>query len=281
MANRSGTANAVIQALKVGAPSLDQSTITTMTKLIARDGLPSLTKMEPAPLERPSRETEKKAPLPKLSKSEVIVLTLLGHPNEWFLVLTAKKRRTDVGLSGLGKAFQMTTRREKGEIAHYARFSGDMSQVSEKGIAFIQRLNEKLNVIRESVESGTYAVSSKTRLVRGSLAHASKYPMNTVEATFLRLIETPNTRVLLTSHSTSNEVWHTFRWKWQTRYGFDLSQFEFSQEKQSDGTFNLYGTYTPNKAGGMNQGLREFVEFLHTKPIAGAKASSKGSISIR
>lgn len=280
MANRSGTAQAVIQALKHGAPALDQNTIATMTRLIARDGLPSLAKAEPAPLERSGKSTSLKVRIPKLSNTEVIVLTLLGHPNEWFHVLTAKKRRASVGLSRLGRAFTMTTRHEKGMIAHYVQFSGDMSQLTETGTAFIERLNEKLNTIREYAESGAIAPTSP-RLVRGSLGHASRYPLNEVEASFLRLVEKPNTRTLLSSHSKSNEVWHTFRWKWQTRYGFDLSQFEFCQEKQSDGTFNLYGTYTPNRSGGMNEGLREFVEFLRSKPKSTTKTSGKSSISIR
>lgn len=284
MANRTGTANAVIHALQKSAPSLNKTTVAAMSKLIAGSGAPSISKMEPAPLERQSAKSAKSARVPKMTKTEVIILALLGSPNEWFHILTAAKRRSDFGFSGMGKAFEMTTRREKNKIAHYARFTGDMDKVSAKGLKMLNRINEKLNAIREGVEEGVTAPSGRTlkSTTNGSLAHASKYPLNAVERAFLTLVDTPNKRVLLTENSASNEVWHTFRWKWQTRYGFDLSQFTFEQEKQPNGNYNLYGTYTPKVGGAMNPGLRDFVAFLHTKPSTAQKsARSASSISIR
>lgn len=282
MPARSNTAKVVTQAIQKGAPNIDAPTLTAMSKLIARNGLPTISKMEPAPLERPSRASAKPARIPKMSKTEVIVLTLLGHPDEWFHVLTAKKRRADFGLSGLGKAFQMTTRRVSGGVAHYARFTGDMNDVSAKGKELISRINSKLNEIREGVKAGAYTSRStkSSNASVGSLSHASKYPLTGEEMQFMELVTKPNQKVLLTENTSSNEIWHGFRWKWQNRYGFDLSQCAFSQEKQPNGLFNLYGVYTPNSRGEMNSGLREFIEFLKSKPTTEQKAQTKKRFGI-
>lgn len=283
MPAKTNAAKAITQALVKAAPGLDASTVATMSKLIVQNGVPSITKMEPTPISKASRKAVKPARVPKMGKTELIVLSLLGHPGEWFHILTSKKRRSDFGLSGLGKAFEMTTRSVSGGIAHYARFNGDMNLLSPKGKDFITKMNEKLNEIRTGVQAGAFSAkpTSKTnRVTTGSLSHASKYPLNDEESQFLLLVSMPNKKILMTADTSSNEIWHGFRWKWQSRYGFDLSQCTFSQEKQPNGLFNLYGVYTPNSRGEMNSGLREFIEFLKSKPTTEQKAQTKKRFGI-
>lgn len=280
---KTNAAKVVTEALANSAPELDTSTVKAMSKLIARNGIPSITKMEPAPMEKATRHNMKPARIPKMSNTELIVLSLLGHPNEWFHILTAKKRRSDIGLSRLGKAFETTTRRLSDGVAHYARFTGNMADVSPRGMELIAKMQSKIDEIRSGVEAGAFnstATRAPSAVTPGSLSHASKYPLNSEESQFLALVSQPNKKILMTENTSANELWHGFRWKWQTRYGFDLSQCAFSQEKQPSGLFNLYGTYTPNSRGEMNPGLKEFVDFLKSKPTNEQKAQTKKRFGI-
>jgi hypothetical protein len=100
---------------------------------------------------------------------------------------------------------------------------------------------------------------------QSSLSHAGKYAINAQELKFLEVVSRPNTRMLATEGTSKSSYWQTFRWKWQN-YGFDLSQLVIEQEKQPNGTFNIYVTCS----GLPNQGIRSLVEFLANKP--GARA---------
>jgi hypothetical protein len=221
-------------------------------------------------------------PASRLNTSDVILMTLLSNPNEWFLVLTAKSRRRDIGLYGLGDCFEMTTHREGGNVQHYVRYTG--GRLNEKGKRKVERIRKKMGLIRSSVASGGVWLAtsrpSRSRKGRtakkGSLIHAAMYPLSAEEFTFLdKIIPNPNSEILVLSGTKNNEIWHSFRWKWQSRYGFDLSEIAVSQQKVGEKKFNIYVTYTPRNAGVMSDEMARFVNFLEQKRGKRGKKSVK------
>lgn len=228
----------------------------------------------------------------KLSKFDIVVLTLTSNPNKWFLVFSGNKKRQDIGLYQMGACFEMVRRSENGKINHYARYTGGtMNKFGQNRMKVLAKKmaklgaaaakNEKIVIDNatprtstEAREEGKSAVS-KTKHSRKSVAkkpskvsliHAGMYPLSKDEAKFLQFINSaPRVEHLLSSGVTNTDGWFSFRWKWQSRYGFDMSQISLRQEKQDDGTFNVYGKYTPNAANMMNPGLKELVYFLDGK----------------
>lgn len=215
----------------------------------------------------------------RLSNSEVVLMTLLVNPNEWFLVCTAKNRRRDVGIYGLGDCFEMTTRREDGLVKHYARYTG--GRLNKLGEQKVERIRKKMSAIRTSVTSGTLSLpghgSTKKKVIKkGSLAHAAMYPLSAEEIIFLdKIITNPNREILVLAGTKQNEVWHSFRWKWESRYDFDLSELTISQRKMDENKFNIYVTYTPKNAGVMSDEMTKFVNFLEEKRAKHGKKSVK------
>lgn len=227
----------------------------------------------------------------KLSKLDIVILALTSNPNKWFLVYTGTKKRQDVGLYQLGGCFEMIRREENGKIQHFCRYTGE--PMNENGKRRMETLRKKIDVLGKAAsKNGTVKVrdvsprkatqqnrgesirpSKKTRKisapkkpVKVSLAHAAIYPLTHEEKVFMEFVSsTPRYEHILSQNTNRPETWHTFRWKWQKRYGFDLSQISLRQEKQSDGTFNVYGTYSPNAANMMNPGLSSFVSWLSSK----------------
>lgn len=252
----------LIETLANTSTSVDKETIAKMARLIGDMKVDIPTKTLP-PVAMTNRV--KNAPIPRLTTVEVTIMTLLDQPNEWFLFRTAKKRGGNGSLRSLGKGLEITTRVNNGMVEHYARWTG--GPLSAEGTAKVKRIREKLRLIKEAVEKGVTIPARKTSKYQdlGSLKHVVKYPMNDTEETFIELLKRPNEKVLLRANSKSNEEFFTFRWKWETRYGFDLSQFTTSQEAQPDGTFHLYGRYTPNSRGEMNASLAKLVDVLEQK----------------
>lgn len=250
----------LIQTLASSASSADSQTISKMAKVISGTTALPVKMMPPASSSRASNGT-----IPRLTNIEVIVMTLLDSPNEWFLVKKSKKRGGNGPLRSIAKGIEIATRvNATGEIEHYARFTG--GALSAHGTAKVKKIREKLRIIKNVVESGAPIAATKTTKTKpGSLKHVVKYPMNETEELFIEVLKRPNVRVLLRNGVKSNEEFFTFRWKWETRYGFDLSQFTTSQEVQPDGTFNLYGQYTPNSKGEMNASLVKLVDVLEQK----------------
>ncbi len=251
----------LIETLSSSASNADQKTITKMAKVIS--GMAPLpVKMTP-PASTAGRTAS--GAIPRLTNLEVIIMTLLDAPNEWFLVKKSKKRGGNAQLRKIAKGIEIVTRvNTSGEIEHFARFTG--GALSVHGAVKVKKIREKLRIIKNAVESGAPVSATKTTKTKmGSLTHVIKYPLNDTEALFLETLKRPNTRVLLREGVKSNEEFFTFRWKWSNRYGFDLSQFTTSQEVQTNGTYNLYGQYTPNSKGEMSASLKKLVDVLEQK----------------
>ena len=254
----------LIETLTSSASNVDQQTIVKMAKVIS--GMAPLP-VKMAPPSSATGRTSSKA-VPRLTNIEVVIMTLLDSPNEWFLVKKSKKRGGNGPLRSIAKGMEIVTRaNEAGEIEHYARFTGGALTIP--GGRKVKQIREKLQTIKSAVESGLTVTSTRmgkaTKTKPGSLNHVIKYPMNETEELFLEVLKHPNSRVLLRSGAKANEEFFTFRWKWSTRYGFDLSQFTTSQEALPDGTFNLYGQYTPTSKGEMNASLAALVDVLEQK----------------
>jgi len=241
--------------------SADESTLSGMARLIAgmNVAIPVVSQL-PAEAER-----VKQNPIPTLSRVEVVMMSVMARPEEWHLVLTARKRRADLGFRELGTCFEMTTRKNGDSVDHYIRYTAS-GTLSSAGQAAQIKLHEKLRQIQDAVVNGA-APRRSTQRSQPSLNHAGKYPLNDTERKLINLVSTPNVRVCLEAGTKVHALWHTFRWKWQTHYGFDLSQISISQEKLPNGTFNIYGQYTPNAQGQMNPKLAELIAFLKTKPV--------------
>lgn len=224
-----------------------------------------------------------------LSKLDIVILALTSNPNKWFLVFTGTKKRQDVGLYQLGRCFEMIRRKENGKIQHYARYTGGpMNESGKHRMETLRKKMDKLSKIASKngkvkihdaspfskIQQGekvfipkkTRKTSKQKKKSKSSLHHAAIYPLTHEERMFIEFISSvPRQEYILSRNTNKPESWHTFRWKWQTRYGFDLSQISLRQEKQADGTFNVYGTYTPNAANMMNPGLASFVSWLSDK----------------
>lgn len=214
----------------------------------------------------------------RLSQAEIVLMTLLSNPNEWFLVLTGKNRRRDVGIYGLGDCFEMTTRRVDGLVQHYARYNG--GKLNALGKKKVDRIRNKMSAIRTSVAGGAITLSTrssrKKAVKKGSLTHAAMYALSAEEVIFLdKVITNPNREILVLSGTPQNETWHSFRWKWEARYGFDLSEISISQRKMEKGRYNIYVTYTPKQAGIMSEAMGDFVSFLEQKRVKHGKKSVK------
>lgn len=250
------------------ADRADQSTLSGMARILAQMGIDVAIQSEPAPISEDGLLATKS--IPRVSKFEMDFLAIVTNPNKWYLVATTSKKRRSSAFSQYGKCFETTIRQERGHYNHYVRYNG--SELNDSGQRRINEINTKLELIREAVASGGVRpmtkFSSGTGL--GSLTHAVKYPLNNEERNFLRLFDSPNEFVVLSEAMRQPSDWHAFRWKWQTRYGFDLSQISFTQKKRDDGLFTVRGKYTTNSEGGMNKGLAEFVEFLRKKPTSKA-----------
>jgi hypothetical protein len=144
--------------------------------------------------------------------------------------------------------------------------------MSAQGHARYVALQDKLRKIEEAVESGLPISSKSLKLKSESsgtkqatytdLERARQFAITAQERKFLEICQRPNTKVLVEDHTTKSSGWHTFRWKWE-KYGFDLSQMKIEQEKQSDGTFNIYVTCQ----GIPSEGIRKLIDFLGTKPV--------------
>ena len=224
-----------------------------------------------------------------LSKLDIVILALTSNPNKWFLVYSGNKKRQDVGLYQLGRCFEMIRRKENGKIQHYARYTGEpMNEAGKRRMETLRKKMDKLGKIaskngkvkihdaspfskmqqgeKVSLPKKTRKTSAQKKKSKSSLQHAAIYPLTHEERMFIEFISSmPRQEYVLSRNTNHPESWHTFRWKWQTRYGFDLSQISLRQEKQADGTFNVYGIYTPNAANMMNPGLASFVSWLSTK----------------
>jgi hypothetical protein len=196
---------------------------------------------------------------------------IVTNPNQWFLVATTGKKRRPSAFSQYGKCFETTVREDKGHYNHYVRYTG--GDLNETGQRLISGVEDKLNTLREAIVSGEVRGMRTTSSTSGpgSREVAGRYPLNNEERTFLRLFDNPNQMIVLADDITQPAEWYAFRWKWQTRYGFDLSQIKLSQKKKENGLFAMYGQYVPNSDGTMNDGLAEFVAFLMNKPEARAK----------
>jgi len=262
-------AAAKIEQLLAGTVSgTDASTLSAMAKIVASMGvaIPDTTELPPSLSGQGGKPASVR--VPRLNKTEILMLTLMANPEQWHMVARLKNRRANVGLGGLGSCFELGTRRVDGMINHYVRYttSGIMSP---QGHTRYLALQEKLAKIEEAVKSGMPIVSKggiktavSTQNPYTSLDHARKYALTSSERKFLEVVSRPNTKVLVADHTTKHSYWHTFRWKWQ-KYGFDLSQIEITQKKQEDGTFNIYATCN----GMPNKGVRDLVDFLASKPL--------------
>lgn len=230
---------------------------------------------------------------PRLSSADVSLMALISNPGKWFLLCTSKHRRHDLGVYGLGDCIDMTTRPTKnGLINHYARYTG--GKLNAKGKARIETIKKRITNLRESVAVSSdpfssvsslsvqkkSAVEKKPKLKttknskgkksvtkKGSLSHAVLYPMTEEETTFLeKVITRPNMQVLVSRNTADSASWFVFRWKWESRYDFDLSQISITQRKSTEGMgHDVWMSYTPNKDGSMNEGLLTFVNFLQLK----------------
>ena len=231
--------------------------------------------------------TTKQTKKPRLSSADVSLMALISNPGKWFLLCTSKHRRHDLGVYGLGDCIDMTTRPAKnGLINHYARYTG--GKLNAKGKARIETIKERITNLRESValpndpfssiSSLAVEKKSKTKTTKngkskksvtkkGSLSHAMLYPMTTEETTFLeKVITRPNVQVLVSENTADSASWFVFRWKWESRYDFDLSQIKITQRASTNGNgHDVWATYVPNENGSMNEGLAAFVSFLHLK----------------
>jgi hypothetical protein len=255
---------AVLAKSDIASSISNKQVISDMAKLISGMGVSVPKRMTPpAPM-----NTIKSAPLPKLSNLDSILLTLITNQNEWFLVLAGTtKRQASKRFRKLGPAIEVATRiNDSGTVDHYARYTG--AEFSDEGKVRMAKLTEKLTIIQKAASDGVTRRST-TGTLNGpaSLTHAVKYPLNKTERTFLDVVARPNEQILVRENATSNDEFFTFRWKWSRRYGFDLSQFTISQRRQDNGMYNIYAQYTPNADGTMNSSMREFVEFLHKKPL--------------
>lgn len=233
----------------------------------------------------------------QLTKLDIVLFALTSNPNKWYLVFTGNNPRQDIGLYQLGKCFEMIRRKENGKVNHYARYTGKpMNETGKRRMESLRKKMDRLGKIASSNKavgiqnvtplqngnSGKTSVkalskrTAKTKKTKKTAApkktpkysreHASMYPLTADEKVFLDFLNSsPRTEHVLSRGTKANDTWHCFRWKWQSRYGFDLSQISIRQEKQADGTYNIYGTYTPNAVNMMNPGLKEFYDFLMTK----------------
>lgn len=259
----------------------DKKTIQDMAKAISEMDLRIPVMLEIATT---SKQTKK----PRLSSADVSLMALISNPGKWFLLCTSRHRRHDLGVYGLGDCIDMTTRPAKdGLINHYARYTG--GKLNAKGKARIETIKKRIANLRESVALPSDPFSSVPSLVvkkksktkttkdskgkkskksvtkKGSLSHAVFYPMTEEETTFLeKVITQPNMQVLVSKNATDSASWFVFRWKWESRYGFDLSQIKISQRKSTSG-HDVWATYIPNENGSMNEGLAAFVNFLQLK----------------
>jgi hypothetical protein len=246
---------------------VDPSTLTSMAKIIKNMGLSAPIKMDlPPSLTGVNSSAAAVVRVPKLTNTEMLMLTLMASPEEWHIAAKSKSRRANVGLGGFGSCFELRTRNENGMISHYVRYT-DSGKMSPQGHSRYAALQQKLKKIEDAVRSGSpvFSNSKKVSVSQSSLSHAGKYAINAQELKFLEVVSRPNTRMLATEGTSKSSYWQTFRWKWQN-YGFDLSQLVIEQEKQPNGTFNIYVTCS----GLPNQGIRSLVEFLANKP--GARA---------
>lgn len=245
----------------------NKSHLSAMARELAKMGVSAPTKSSPAP-------STSSVSIPRVTTTEISVITMLANPNEWFLLEKNNKKRYQNNLHRYGTCFESATRYEKGMYCHYARYNG--GALSEEGRNRVQVIETKLSQIRNAVESGGIVTTAGSVTNSGSLAHASKYPLNDEERTFLDLVlNKPGQKVIISASSAKSDSWYGFRWKWTTRYGFDLSQFIISQKKNPDGTFCIYGIYQPNASGSMNPGLKSFVDFLQAKPVSNDESSSR------
>jgi len=283
MAGKKKASKTQVEALLTQAvlpASADKGTQALMAQMIAGMNLTVPVKATPAE-PKTAEKREKLVRIPQLTQVEMLIITAMSAPNEWFLAHTATRRRADIGFRGMGEAFEMVTRKEDGVVRHYIRYTGQ--PYSATGEQRIARLRSKLELIQQIAEGKVKAVGTKTKRAGSrrssstSIDIARRWPLNETEKKFIRLLATPNTTVLLEQGVKTNQLWHTFRWKWQTRYGFDLSQCAFSQTKREDGKYDIYGFYKPNADGSMNPGLRDFVEFLNSKPLTSAKSARSAS----
>lgn len=261
---------AKIEQLLAGAVNnTDASTLSGMATILARMGV-SIPEMADVPPSQSGQVAKPTVRVPRLNNTEILMLTLMAQPEQWHMVVRAKVRRANVGLGGLGSCFELVTRSVDGMINHYVRYttSGIMSP---QGRARYLALQEKLTKIEEAAKSGLPVIAkggSKGKALSSSsnpytsLDSARKFPLNAAERKFLEVVSRPNNRVLVAERTTKHSYWHTFRWKWQ-KYGFDLSQISIEQQKQSDGTFNIWVTCN----GLPGEGIRKLVDFLATKPM--------------
>jgi hypothetical protein len=231
----------------------------------------------------------------ELSKFDIVLLALVSNPKQWFLVLSGDKRRQNMsGIYQFGGCFEMIRKNENGKINHYARYNG--KPMNEAGKRRMESLRKKVEKLGDAAKKNgvikihdatpkfkknklatpkqaithyskkTRKISAKKKTSKISLEHAKTYPLNEEERAFLHFLSlTPRIEYLVSSASKKQNAWFTFRWKWQNRYGFDMSQIVIRQEKQADGMYSTYMTYTPNAANMMNPGLKNLVDFLGSK----------------
>lgn len=272
----------------------------TGDKQITEDMAQAISEMNlriPVMLELASKAKQTKKP--RLSSSDVSLMALISNPGKWFLLCTSKHRRHDLGVYGLGDCIDMTTRPSSdGLINHYARYTG--GKLNAKGKARIDQIKERLTKLRDAVEISSDPFSSvsvsvqkksksktpksktpksskikKSVTKKGSLAHAMMYPMTREETVFLeRIITQPGQKILVEKDVKNNAAWFVFRWKWESRYDFDLSQITVTQRTSEVSGHDVWVTYNPNEDGSMNEGLATFVSFLKLKQTRSAKKNT-------
>lgn len=272
---QSALASALANSSTDGEHGDGEKIIKVMARIINEMGVSAAIQADP-------NDGDEDVKLPSLTKFEMDVITLVSSPNSWFIVNTTKKKPHNNKFISLGDCFDVTYRMFKGEYNTFVRYNGGM--LNDTGRAILVEAQRKLDQIKSAVAVHGTRISGKkaSGQTEVSLTHAGKYPLTDEERTFLALLEQPNMLVAISDHTKRPESWHGFRWKWQSRYGFDLSQIMITQNKQADGTFTVYGKYTPNAEGKMNDGLAAFVEFLNSKPqsvdMADAKSQGKKGV---
>lgn len=265
---------------------LDESSIDAISTAIHNSGI-----MIPRSVEN-NKSSELQENAIKLSKLDIVILALTSNPNKWFLVFTGDRRRQDIGLYQLGGCFEIVRRKENGKINHYARYNG--KPMNESGNRRMDALRKKIESLGNAAKKNgvveihdatpapkgnsiksistaphakrTRKISKKKKNTKTSLQHAAMYPLTLEEQKFLEFIKlTPRNEYLVSSGTKTGDSWFSFRWKWQSRYGFDMSQISVRQELQADGTYNTYLTYMPNAVNMMNPGLKSLIDFLESK----------------
>lgn len=266
---------------------LNNLSLDAISEAITKSGIPIPRQME-------TTSSQLDSSIVKLSRLDIILLALISNPNKSYLIYSGDKPRQDVGLYQLGRCFTMQRKSENGKINHYVAYTG--APLNAAGKHRMETLRKKMNNLAAAAGSGVVTIQDATPTPKGaktgikketqkatkrtrkissgkkpakvSLTHAARFAKTQDEQKFIDFSKmAPRVEHLLSEGVIEPDGWHQFRWKWQTRYGFDMSQVSFRQEKQENGTFNIYGKITPNAVNMLNSGLINLITFLSLKGI--------------